>query len=708
MNIKVIKRNGNEVLFDKMRIVRAIEKAMKYGSGIYSYSTAMDVANEIYDECVDDAVTTISIFTIEDKVFNKLIAHGQNTTAQAYEAYKAVRKFQRENNTTDENIMTLVDRTNEAVITENSNKDAILNSTQRDLLAGEISKDIAMRKIIPAHLVQAHKNGSIHIHDMDYILQPMTNCCLINIGDMFENGTVINKKQIQKPKSFQVACTVLTQIIAQIASNQYGGQSVDLKHLAQFVPISYQKYYNQVIEEVQDEEVASRLAEKLTKKELKSGIQTIQYQVNTLLTTNGQAPFVTMFMNLKEGMPYEKEMAMIVEEVLKQRIEGIENAAGVKITPSFPKLVYVLNESTTKGGKYYYITKLAAQCTAKRMYPDYISEKKMSEIYEGNCFSPMGCRSFLPAYKDEKGEYKFEGRLNIGVQTINLPQVAILAEKDKDKFYSILDERLNLIKEMGLLRYNLLKNQPSDVSPIHWQYGGLARLDQGEKIGKLFLDGYATVSVGYIGLHETVYSMLGESITTKEGHQFAVDILNFMRERANQWKRETRLAFTLYGTPGESTAGRLCEVDQKNFGIIEGVTDRGYYTNSYHVTPSEEIDAFNKLKLEAEFQTISTGGSISYIEIPNMTNNTQVIETVIDFMYNNITYAEFNTKSDYCQVCGYDGEIIINDDLEWECPQCHNKDMQKMNVVRRTCGYLGENFWSKGRTKDIKDRVLHL
>lgn len=708
MQTLVIKRNGKEVDFDKQRIVRAIEKAMKYGSGIYSYQIAVDIAKEIYEECVEKQTDKISIFTIEEKVFNKLIAHGQNDTARAYEAYKAIRTYQRENNTTDENIMSLVDRTNEVLLNENSNKDAILNSTQRDLLAGEISKDIAMRKLIPTHLVQAHRNGAIHIHDMDYILQPMTNCCLINIGDMFENGTVINKKQIKKPRSFQVACTVLTQIIAQIASNQYGGQSVDLRHLAQFLPISYEKYYNTIIEEVQDEEIAKKIAVKMTKRELQSGIQTIQYQVNTLLTTNGQAPFVTMFMNIKEGMPYEKEMAMIIEEVLSQRIEGIENAVGIKITPSFPKLVYVLNESTTKGGKYYYLTELAAKCTAKRMYPDYISEKKMSEIYSGNCFSPMGCRSFLPAWKDENGNYKFEGRLNIGVQTLNLPQIAILANKDKNLFYNILEERLKLIREMGMLRYNLLKNQPSDVSPIHWQYGGIARLGQGEKIGKLFLDGYATISVGYIGLHEAVYAMLSESITTKEGHEFALDILNFMKSRADRWKEETRLAFTLYGTPSESTAGRLCEIDIQTFGDIEGVTDKGYYTNSYHVTPSEDIDAFSKLKLESQFQTISTGGCISYIEIPNMTNNIEAIETVIDFMYNNITYAEFNTKSDYCQVCGYDGEIIINDDLVWECPQCHNKDMQKMNVVRRTCGYLGENFWSKGRTKDIKDRVMHL
>ena len=426
------------------------------------------------------------------------------------------------------------------------------------------------------------------------------------------------------------------------------------------------------------------------------------------MTTNGQAPFVTMFLNLKEGMPFEKEMAMLVQEVLEQRIEGIENEVGVKITPSFPKLVYVLNKDTAKGGKYYHITKLAAKCSAKRLYPDYISEKKMQEVYEWNVFSPMGCRSFLSPWKDKNGEYKFEGRLNFGVQTVNLPQAAILSGKDVNLFFKILEERLGLIKEVGMLRYERLKDQPSDVSPIHWQYGAIARLGKGEPIGQLLLNGYSTLSIGYIGLYETVYALLGKSITDDEGHKLALDILKFMDKKAQEFRKETGLYFSLYGTPSESTAGRLCELDVKNFGIIDGITDKGYYTNSYHVTPSEEIDAFSKLKKEAEFQTISTGGCISYIEIPNMTNNIEAIETVIDFMYNNIVYAEFNTKSDYCHVCGFDGEIIVNEELEWECPQCHNKDMQKMNVVRRTCGYLGENFWSKGRTKDIKDRVTHL
>lgn len=706
--LNVIKRNGEKVDFDGNKITLAITKAMKYGSGVFEPEIAGKIAEDIENNLKQIGALTVSIYTIEDMVFDKLITYSQIATAKAYEGYRSVRAHQREENTTDTSIMTLVDRTNYDVLTENSNKDAILNSTQRDLIAGEVSKDMALRKILPAHLAQAHKTGAIHIHDLDYMINPMTNCCLINIGDMLENGTVINKKQIKKPRSFQVACTVVTQIIAQIASNQYGGQSIDIKHLAQFVRISYNKYIYQLSEHISDEEKRKQIALEFTKKEVKSGIQTIQYQVNTLLTTNGQSPFVTIFMNMKEGMEYEEEMAMIVEEMLLQRLDGIENAVGVKITPSFPKLVYVLNESTTRGGKYYYLTELAAKCTAKRMYPDYISEKKMQEIYEGNCFSPMGCRSFLPAYKNEKGEYQFEGRLNIGVQTLNLPQVAILAKGNTEKFYNILDQRLLLIKEAGILRYENLKDQPSDVSPIHWQYGGITRLAQGEKIGKLFLDSYATVSVGYIGLHETVFSLIGESITSDAGHRLALDILEFMKKRCEAWKAETRLAFTLYGTPSESTSGRLCEIDMRNFGNIEGVTDKGYYTNSYHVTPSEEIDAFNKLKMESEFQKISTGGCISYIEIPNMTNNVKVIEDIIDFMYNNITYAEFNTKSDYCQVCGFDGEIIVNDNLEWECPQCHNKDMQKMDVIRRTCGYLGENFWSKGRTKDIKDRVLHI
>lgn len=705
--IKVTKRNGKQVEFDKERIVIAIEKAMKYGSGIYKANIARIIADEV--EELGRTIRSLSIYQIEDMVYYKLIQHNQEATAKAYEAYKSVQAYKRENNTTDGSILSLLGRDNDLVMTENSNKNAKLNSTQRDLIAGEVSKDIVRRKIIPSHLVHAHDNASIHIHDMDYLMQPMHNCCLIKVGDMLDNGTVINGKMIESPKSFQVACTILTQIIAQVASNQYGGQSVDIKHLGKYVAISYEKHLERSKRFVSDETKAKALAMDLLKKEIKDGVQTIQYQINTLLTTNGQSPFVTVFMNVEEGMDYEEEIAMVVEEILKQRIEGVKNELGVWITPAFPKLIYVLNESNVKkDSKYYHITELSAKCTAKRMYPDYISSKKMKEIYDGNVFSPMGCRSMLPAWYDENGIGQFEGRLNLGVQTLNLPQVGLLSEKNMDAFWNILDERLELIKEMGLIRFNLLKDVPSDVSPIHWQDGAIARLKKGEKIGPLFLDGYATVSIGYIGLHELVYYMLGKSISSAEGSEFAKEVLKYLKDKGELWKSETRLSFTLYGTPSESTAGRLCEIDNERFGDIEGVTDKGYYTNSYHVTPSEEIDAFTKLSIEAPFQNLSTGGCISYIEIPNMNNNIEAILDIMDYMYENISYAEFNTKSDYCHICGFDGEIIINDDLAWECPQCHNKNKEKMNVVRRTCGYLGENFWSKGRTKDIKDRVLHI
>lgn len=705
--IQVEKRNKNIVNFDKQRIINAIEKAMKYGSGIYMPEIAKEIADEI--EAVGKNIRTLTIYQIEDMVYYKLLEHKQEATAKAYEGYKSVQAYKRTQNTTDDSILSLLGRKNEDVMTENSNKNAILNSTQRDLIAGEVSKDIVRRKIIPSHLVQAHDNGSIHIHDMDYLMQPMHNCCLINIKDMLDNGTVINGKMIESPKSFQVACTITTQIIAQVASNQYGGQSVDIKHLGKYVAKSYEKHLERAKKFIDDDNKARELANELVLKEIRDGVQTMQYQINTLLTTNGQSPFVTIFLNIEEGMEYEKEVALIIKEIISQRLEGIKNEMGVWITPAFPKLIYVLNESNIhQDSKYYYITELAAKCTAKRMYPDYISAKKMKEIYEGNVFSPMGCRSFLPAWKNKNGEYQFEGRFNLGVQTINLPQIAILSQKNMERFWLILDERLSLIKEMGLLRYNLLKDVPSDVSPIHWQYGAISRLEKGEKIGKLFKHDYATISVGYIGLHETIYHLIGKSITSDEGHKLALKILNYMKENANKWKKETDLGFTLYGTPSESTAGRLCEIDIKKYGIIEGVTDKGYYTNSYHVTPSENIDAFNKLSLEADFQSISTGGCISYIEIPNMTNNIDAILSIMKYMYDNISYAEFNTKSDYCHICGFDGEIIINEDLQWECPQCHNKNKEKMNVVRRTCGYLGENFWSKGRTKDIKDRVLHI
>lgn len=704
--IKISKRDGELVDFDANRIFTAIEKAMKKGSGIYHPDIALKIAAEI-EEIARNA-QSFSVYKIEDLVYYKLIEYGQKATAKAYEGYKSVQAYKRANNTTDGSILSLLGRDNSDVMNENSNKNANLNSTQRDLIAGEVSKDIARRKILPSHLVHAHDNGSIHIHDMDYLMQPMHNCCLIRLGDMLDNGTVINGKMIEQPKSFQVACTITTQIIAQVASNQYGGQSVDIKHLGKYVRISRQRHLK-MAQQFLSGEKAEALADQLLKKEIKDGVQTIQYQINTLLTTNGQSPFVTIFMNAEEGHEYEEEIALIIEEILKQRIQGIKNEKGVWITPAFPKLIYVLNESNvTKGSKYYDLTRLCAKCTAKRMYPDYISAKKMKEIYEGSVFSPMGCRSMLPAWYDSSGNPQFEGRLNLGVQTINLPQIAICSEKNMDVFWNILEERLELVREMGLIRYNLLKDIPSDVSPIHWQDGAIARLSKGEKIGSLFLNGYATVSIGYIGLSEVAQHMIGKSISHKDGQQLALDILGFIKKKGDAWKEQTGLAFTLYGTPSESTAGRLSDIDAARFGEIKGVTDKGYYTNSYHVTPSEQIDAFSKLSLEAPFQNLSTGGCISYIEIPNMNHNIDAVLQLMEYMYHNISYAEFNTKSDYCHECSFDGEIIINNSLEWECPNCGNKDQAKMNVVRRTCGYLGENFWSAGRTKDIKDRVLHI
>ncbi|HEY4543971.1 MAG TPA: anaerobic ribonucleoside-triphosphate reductase [Tissierellaceae bacterium] len=713
--IKVIKRDGREVPFDSQKIVIAIEKAMKYGSGIYDEAIAEQIADEIYK--IADITKSLSIRQIEDMVYHKLIENDHVETAKAYEGYRAIQEFKRENNTTDDSILGLLNFVNEEVMNENSNKNARIASTQRDLIAGEVSKDIAKRKLIPSHLIQAHDEGAIHIHDLDYIMQPIFNCCIIDLEDMLKNGTVINGKMVESPKSFQVACTVTTQIVAQVASNQYGGQSISGvdKTLAPYVRVSFEKYKKQIIKEQEDfygevdEEVVEKVAWRRTKREIEAGVQTIQYQINTLMTTNGQSPFLTLMLYFEEDYEYAYEAALIQEEILRQRLEGIKNEQGVYITPAFPKIIYVLDEhNVNKDSKYYYITELAAKCTAKRMYPDYISAKKMREIYEGNIFAPMGCRAFLSTFKDENDEYKFHGRFNIGVTSINLPQIALIADGDMDLFWNIFTERLELVKEMGLVRYNLLKDVTSDVSPIHWQHGAIARMEKGEKIDKFLKGGYSTVTLGYIGIYEAVRHMLGVPHTTEEGRQFALDIMNYMKDKTVEWREETDLAFALYGTPSENMAGRLCEIDKKRFGIVEDVTDKGFYVNSYHVDTRQEIDAFSKLKFEADFQKISTGGSISYIEIPNMNHNTEAILEVMKFMYDNILYAEFNTKSDYCHVCGFDGEIIINDDLEWECPQCHNKNKDKMNVVRRTCGYLGENFWGEGRTRDIKSRVLHL
>lgn len=718
--MNIIKRDGRQEQYEEQKIIEAIEKAMKYGSGIVEKDIAKQVAKEITG--IARELGTITIFQVEDLVFNKLVEKGQKQTAKAYEGYRAVQEFKREENTTDDSILGLLELTNSEVLSENSNKNGTIISTQRDLIAGEVSKDIARRKLIPPHLIQAHEEGQIHIHDLDYLMQPMFNCCLINLEDMLNNGTIINEKMVETPKSFQVACTVATQIVAQVASNQFGGQSlanIDTI-LAPYARKSYNKYYKKHYERLHStmqndrseayiKTFAEKYADEDMRKEIRDGVQTIQYQINTLMTTNGQAPFLTLSLHFEEDYKYAYEASIIQEEILKQRLQGIKNKDGVWVTPAFPKLIYILDEHNIhRDSKYYYITELAAKCTAKRMYPDYISAKHMRKNYEGNIVTPMGCRSFLAPFKDEQGEYKFDGRFNIGVQTINLPNIALTAKGDIELFYKILEDRLELIKEMGLVRYNLLKDVTSDVSPIHWQHGAIARMEQGEKIGKLLKGGYSTVSIGYIGLYETVKLLTGETHTTKEGQKTALDILDKLNNAKDKWREETGLGWAVYGTPSENTAGRLCNLDKETFGEIEDITDKGYYVNSYHVDVREEIDAFSKLKFEAPFQEKSIGGAISYIEIPNMNHNTEAILEVMKYMYDNILYAEFNTKSDYCYECGFDGEIIINDDLEWECPQCHNKNKEKMDVVRRVCGYLGENFFSEGRTKDIKDRVLHL
>ena len=642
----------------------------------------------------------------------KLMAERKYELAKKYIIYRYTREMVRRANTTDDSIMSLIKNSNKDVMEENSNKNAYIASTQRDLIAGEVSKDLTKRILLPEKIIKAHEDGVIHFHDMDYYLQSIFNCCLINIGDMLENGTVMNGKLIESPKSFQVACTVMTQIISAVASSQYGGQSVDIRHLGKYLRKTrdkYERHYKEKYGDIISDEVRERFIDDRLRDELRSGVQTIQYQINTLMTTNGQSPFVTLFLNLDKDDPYIEENAMIIEEILKQRIEGIKNEKGVYVTPAFPKLIYVLDEhNCLKGGKYDYLTKLAVKCSAKRMYPDYVSAKMMRENYEGNVFSCMGCRSFLTPWKDENGNYKFEGRFNQGVVSLNLPQIGILAEGDEEKFWALLEERLALCFEALMCRHHALEGTLSNVSPIHWQYGAIARLKKGEPIDKLLHDGYSTISLGYIGLYEVTKLMTGVSHTDPKGTNFALRLMKRLRLACDTWKLETGLGFGLYGTPAESLCYRFAEIDKKRFGEIPDVTDKGYYTNSYHVDVREKIDAFEKFRFESQFQKISSGGAISYVEIPNMRHNLEALEDVVRFIYDNIQYAEFNTKSDYCHVCGYDGEIIINDDLEWECPQCHNKDKNKMNVTRRTCGYLGENFWNVGKTKEINARTLHL
>ncbi len=708
--MKVIKRDGTTVDFDGSKIVIAIQKA----------NAVVDPQDRIEEYKILEIAKNVQsrnrmrllVEDIQDIVEHSLMDAGKFELAKQYIIYRYKRALVRKANTTDESILSLIRNSNKDVMEENSNKNAVMAATQRDLIAGEVSKDLTRRIILPEKISAAHDEGVLHFHDADYFIQPIFNCCLINISDMLDKGTVMNGKMIESPKSFQVACTVMTQIIASVASSQYGGQSVDICHLGKYLRRSYDKFKRNILEASGgkiDEETLENLVQERLRAELQSGVQTIQYQINTLMTTNGQSPFVTLFLHLKEDDPYLKETAMIVEEILRQRLQGIKNDKGVYVTPAFPKLVYVLDEiNCLKGGKYDYITHLAVKCSAKRMYPDYISAKKMRENYEGNVFSPMGCRSFLAPWKDENGKYQFEGRFNQGVVSINLPQIGLISGQDEKKFWELLDERLELCYEALMCRHEALKKVRSDVSPVHWQYGAIARLGKGETIEHFLYGGYSSISLGYIGLYEVTMAVKGCSHTEPEGEDFAVRVMQRLRGACDKWKAQTNIGFALYGTPAESLCYRFARIDKEKFGSVPNITDKGYYTNSYHIDVREDIDAFQKFAFESQFQKISSGGAISYVEIPNMRHNTEALEDVVRFIYDNIQYAEFNTKSDYCHVCGFDGEIIINDDGEWECPACGNKDHALMNVTRRTCGYLGENFWNVGKTKEIKARVLHL
>ena len=708
--VKVIKRDGKTVDFDRMKIVVAIQKA----------NAAVDEEFRVTQEQIDaiaDSVQALQrprllVEDIQDMVERKLVETGKYELSKAYIIYRYIRSLARKQNTTDESILKLLHNTNKEMAEENSNKDTTVASTQRDYIAGIVSRDLTRRILLPEKISKAHDEGLLHFHDADYFVQPIFNCCLVNISDMLDNGTMMNGKLIESPKSFQVACTVTTQIIACVASNQYGGQSVDVSHLGKYLRRSRDKFRRKILEAADGQispELLDKLVEERVRTELSNGVQTIQYQINTLMTTNGQSPFVTLFLYVRDDDPYVEENAQIIEEILRQRLVGIKNESGVYVTPAFPKLVYVLDENNNlTGGRFDYLTRLAAKCSAKRMYPDYISAKKMRENYAGNVFSPMGCRSFLAPWKNEKGEYQFEGRFNQGVVSINLPQIGLAVRGDMDRFWPEFDRRLDLCREALMCRHNALKGIESDVSPIHWQYGALARLGKGETIDKLLYDGYSSISLGYIGLYELTYLMTGKSHTSPEGLDFALKVMQHLKDSVMRWRKETNIGFALYGTPAESLCYRFAKIDKERYGTIENVTDKGYYTNSYHVDVREHIDAFTKFQFESQFQAISSGGCISYVEVPNMGHNLTALEDVIHFIYNNIQYAEFNTKSDYCQVCHYDGEIMINDNYEWECPVCGNKDHRKMNVVRRTCGYLGENFWNEGKTKEIRARVMHL
>ena len=723
--MKIIKRNGAEVPFDITKIITAVTKASDSvgGQARLSREQITQIAAAVTDQC-QQLNRAISVEEVQDLVENQLMDIQAHDVARHYITYRYVQSLKRQTNTTDERILSLIECQNEEVKQENANKNPTVNSVQRDYMAGEISKDLTARLLLDPEIVKAHQEGLIHFHDSDYFAQHMHNCDLVNLEDMLQNGTVISGTYIEKPHSFSTACNIATQIIAQVASNQYGGQSISLTHLAPFVDVSRKKIATEVELEMKGLDVSAErkkeIVERRLRNEINRGVQTIQYQVVTLMTTNGQAPFITVFMYLGEARnPQEKaDLAIIIEETIRQRYQGVKNEAGVWITPAFPKLIYVLEEDNIRPGTpYYYLTELAAKCTAKRMVPDYISEKKMLELKvdkngEGHCYPCMGCRSFLTPYVDpETGKPKYYGRFNQGVVTINLVDVALSSDGNFEKFWKIFDERLALCHRALQARHQRLMGTPSDAAPILWQYGALARLKKGEKIDKLLFGGYSTISLGYAGLYECVKYMTGKSHTDAGAKPFALSVMQHMNDKCAEWKKAENMDYSLYGTPLESTTYKFAKCLQKRFGIVEGITDKNYITNSYHVHVSEPIDAFTKLRFEADFQRLSPGGAISYVEVPNMQDNLEAVMSVLQFIYDNIMYAELNTKSDYCQVCGYDGEIkIVEDDgkLVWECPHCHNRDQSKLNVARRTCGYIGTQFWNQGRTAEIKDRVLHL
>ena len=723
--MKIIKRNGSEVPFDITKIITAVTKASDSVSRKSSLTQEqiLSIANDVTEQC-QALNRAVSVEEIQDMVENKLMDIQAHDVARHYITYRYVQSLKRQTNTTDERILSLIECQNEEVKQENANKNPTVNSVQRDYMAGEISKDLTARLLLDPEIVKAHNEGLIHFHDSDYFAQHMHNCDLVNLEDMLQNGTVISGTYIEKPHSFSTACNIATQIIAQVASNQYGGQSISLTHLAPFVDVSRKKIAAEVEAEMEGLDVTperkKEIVERRLRNEINRGVQTIQYQVVTLMTTNGQAPFITVFMYLGEARNAQEkaDLAIIIEETIRQRYQGVKNEAGVWITPAFPKLIYVLEEDNIRPGTpYYYLTELAAKCTAKRMVPDYISEKKMLELKvdkngEGHCYTCMGCRSFLTPYVDpETGKPKYYGRFNQGVVTINLVDVALSSGGNFDKFWKIFDERLALCHRALQARHKRLLGTPSDAAPILWQYGALARLKKGEKIDKLLFGGYSTISLGYAGLYECVKYMTGKSHTDAGAKPFALSVMQHMNDRCNEWKKAENMDYSLYGTPLESTTYKFAKCLQKRFGIVPGITDKNYITNSYHVHVSETIDAFTKLKFESEFQKLSPGGAISYVEVPNMQDNLEAVMSVLQFIYDNIMYAELNTKSDYCQCCGYDGEIkIVEDDgkLVWECPKCGNRDQNKLNVARRTCGYIGTQFWNQGRTQEIKDRVLHL